>query len=89
MESLFLRNLPVLSLSDDESKVFITDFPQTRPAFEHAQNLVKEWRAHMIEKIADAAKRKNCAATYIQFVVDHTRFPGHCVLQPSDSYRKR
>ena len=76
MDSLFLRNLPVLSLADDESKVFITDFPEPRPAFEHAQIWAKEWRAHMIEKVAEVMKHKNCAVTYTQFVVDQHGFLG-------------
>ena len=76
MGSLFLRDLPALSLSDAKAQMFITDFPEPRPSFEHAKLWAGQWRAHIVEKIAEATKRKNCAVSYAQFVVDHQGFLG-------------
>ena len=69
MDSVFLRDLPVLSLSDAKAQMFITDFPESRPSFEHAKLWAGQWRAHIVDKITEATKRKNCAVSYTQFVV--------------------
>ena len=76
MDSLFLRELPVVSLTDGDgdSQDFIADFPEPRPSLEHTKIWSEKWRAHIVEKATEAMKRKNCAVSYIQFVVDQHGF---------------
>ena len=50
MDSLFLRELPVVSLAEGKTKAFIADFPESRPPFEHIKLWVEEWRAQIDEK---------------------------------------
>ena len=76
MDSLFLRELPVVSLTDGDgdSQDFIADFPEPRPSLEHAKIWSEKWRAHIVEKATEAMKRKNCAVSHIQFAVDQHGF---------------
>ena len=70
MDSLCLRDVHVVSLAEGKTKAFIADFPKPRPSFEHAKLWVEEWRAQVVEKVAGAMGRNNCAVSCIQFVVD-------------------
>ena len=74
MDSLFLRNVPVVSLAEGKTKAFIADFPKPRPSFEHAKIWVEEWRAQVVKNVTGAMKRKNCAVSCIQIVVDQHGF---------------
>ena len=74
MDSLFLRELPVVSLTDGDSQDFIADFPEPRPSLEHAKIWSEKWRAQIVEKATEAMNRKNCAVYYIQFVADQHGF---------------
>ena len=66
----FLREQPVVSLTDGESKTFVADIFQPRPDFDHAKRWSETWSAGAVEKIKEAMQRKNCAVSWIQFVVD-------------------
>ena len=70
MDSLFLRELPVVSLADGKPKTFIVDFPESRPSIEHVKLMVDKWRAQNVKHITEAMKRKNCAVSYVQFAAD-------------------
>ena len=75
MESMFLRELPTVSLAEGKTKAFIADFPEeARPSFEHAKIWVEKWRAQVVEKVTRAMKRKTCAVSCIQIVVDQHGF---------------
>ena len=82
MDSLFLRELPVVSLTDGDgdSKQFVADFPQPRSSIEHRKIWVEKWRAHIVKHVAEATTRENCAVSYIQFVVDQHGFLVICAL---------
>ena len=72
MESL--RQQPVVSLADGEPKDFIADFPQPRPEFDHAKLWSETYSADAVKKIKESMQRKNCAVSWIQFVVDQHGF---------------
>ena len=74
MDSLFLRELPAVSLADGKPKTFIVDFPESRPSIEHVKLMVDKWRAQIVKNITEAMKRKNCAVSYVQFAVDKRGF---------------
>ena len=74
MDSLFLRELPTVSLAEGKTKAFITDFPKPRPSFEQAKNWVHEWREQVVKNVTGAMKRTNCAVSCIQVVVDQHGF---------------
>ena len=50
MDSLFLRELPAVSLADGKPKTFIVDFPESRPSIEHVKLMVDKWRAQIVKK---------------------------------------
>ena len=74
MDSLFLRELPTVSLVEGKTTAFIADFSDLRPSFEHAKIWVEEWRAQVVENVTGAMKRKTCAVSCIQIVVDQRGF---------------
>ena len=74
MDSLFLRELPAVSLADGKPKTFIVDVPESRPSIEHVKLMVDKWRAQIVKNITEAMKRKNCAVSYVQFAADKQGF---------------
>ena len=70
----FLRQQPIVSLADGEPKTFIAEFPQSRPKFDHAKLWSETYSADVVKKIKALMQRKNCAVSWIQFVVDQHGF---------------
>ena len=75
MDSLFLREQPVVSLADPAThKTFMADVFEPRPAFAEIVRFSETWTTNAVEKIEQAMERKNCAVSWIQFVVDQDGF---------------
>ncbi len=69
-----LREQPIVSLADaGNSDTFIADVFQPRPPFDEIENF-QVWAGEAAEKIQEAMKRKNCAVTWVQLVIDHVGF---------------
>ena len=66
-----LREQPIVSLADDaEMDTFIADIFQPRPAFDDIARFSKEWSTEAVKEMRQAMKRKNCAVTWAQLVID-------------------
>ena len=71
MDSFFLREQPVVSLTDSGMhRTFMADVVHERPAFHDIKRWSEAWSPDAVKKIEEAMKRKNCAVSWIQFVVD-------------------
>ena len=67
----FLRERPIVSLTcSNEIDTFIADIVQPRPAFDEIARFSNAWSNQAAEKMQDTMKRKNCAVTWVQLVVD-------------------
>ena len=67
----YLREQPVVSLADAfQAQTFIADIFQPRPGFDEIVRFSGAWSTEATEKMQAAMKRKNCAVTWVQLVID-------------------
>ena len=67
----YLREQPAVSLADaGVVDNFIADIFQPRPAFDDIARFSEAWSTQAAEKMQTVMKRKNCAVTWVQLVID-------------------
>ena len=67
----YLREQPAVSLADaGVVDNFIADIFQLRPAFDDIAHFSEAWSTQAAEKMQTVMKRKNCAVTWVQLVID-------------------